>query len=411
MVGFVIALWASASVTAAEEYLVHSFEKVILTEQFFSEGAHCADFNQDGKMDVVAGPYWYEGPDFKTKHEYYPAKPLDKKGYSENFFAFTHDFNGDKYPDILIYGMPGNPGWWFENPKGKDGAWAKHKAFPVVDNESPSFGDLSGDGKAEIICTTAGQLGYAEPDWADTTKPWTFRAVSPKGKWHKYSHGFGWGDLNGDGRMDLLEEGGWWEQPADKTALWVKHDAKFHPGAQILVYDFNGDGLNDALGALNAHGYGIVWHQQVKEGNEIKFKQHAILGAKPAENKYGVCFSQPHALDLADIDGDGVKDFVVGKRHWAHGPAGDPEPQAPAVLYWFRTIRSAEGVEFVPYQVDNDSGVGTQVLAADVNGDKLPDIIVGNKRGAFIFLHKTQKVSKEEWEKAQPKPAAPAAAK
>jgi hypothetical protein len=150
----------------------------------------------------------------------------------------------------------------------------------------------------------------------------------------------------------------------------------------------------------------LAWFQQVKENNEIKFKEHIIAGKKPEDNKYGVCFSQMHALALVDMDGDGVIDFVVGKRHWAHGPKGDPNPQDPAVLYWFRTIRTKEGVDFVPYLVDNDSGVGTQVVVGDVNGDGLPDIVVGNKRGCFVFIHKTKKVSQEEWEKAQPKPSA-----
>ncbi|MCY3022941.1 MAG: FG-GAP-like repeat-containing protein [Planctomycetota bacterium] len=389
----------------AGEMVLHTFEKIVLTEQFFCEGANYGDFNQDGKMDIVAGPYWYEGPDFKVKHEYYPAKPLKKENYSENFFTWVYDFNGDKYPDILVVGMPGLPGYWYENPKGKDGMWVKHKIFDVVDSESPGFGDINGDGKPELICTFAGQLGWAAADWADAAKPWKFHAVSAKGKWHKYSHGLGWGDVNGDGKMDMLEgeEKAWWEQQADPAAMWVKHPQDFGSGAQILVYDVNGDGLNDVITSLSAHQYGLAWFEQVKADNQITFKKHLIMGSKPEENKYGVKFSQPHALDLVDMDGDGVKDFVVGKRHWAHGPQGDPESQAPAVLYWFRTVRSKDGVEFVPYLIDNDSGVGTQVVTGDVNGDGLPDVVVGNKRGCFVFIHKTQKVSQEEWEKAQPK--------
>jgi hypothetical protein len=47
-----------------------------------------------------------------------------------------------------------------------------------------------------------------------------------------------------------------------------------------------------------------------------------------------------------------------------------------------------------------------------VNGDKLPDIIVGNKKGTFVHIHGVKNVSQEEWEKAQPKvPQPPAATK
>ena len=140
------------------------------------------------------------------------------------------------------------------------------------------------------------------------------------------------------------------------------------------------------------------------DAGEITFQQHLITGSKPEDNKYGVKFSQLHAVDLVDMDGDGVKDIVTGKRYWAHGPSGDAEPAAPAVLYWFKLVRGPSGVDFIPYEIDNDSGVGTQVIAADVTNDGLIDVIVGNKKGHFVFIQQTQKVSPEEWQKAQPKP-------
>ena len=42
----------------------------------------------------------------------------------------------------------------------------------------------------------------------------------------------------------------------------------------------------------------------------------------------------------------------------------------------------------VPHLIDDNSGVGTQVMAVDVNGDKKLDIVVGNKRGAFVHVQK-----------------------
>src|SRR5947207_5768547 len=63
--------------TRAEDRLP-SFKKIQLTDKFWSEGANAGDFNHDGKMDVVSGPYWWEGPDFKVRHEYYPAKQAFK---------------------------------------------------------------------------------------------------------------------------------------------------------------------------------------------------------------------------------------------------------------------------------------------------------------------------------------------
>jgi hypothetical protein len=132
--GFVSASLATAT---AADYTVHSFKRLFLSEHFWSEGANFGDFNKDGKMDVVSGPYWWEGPEFRQRHEYYPAdKTWTKKKddgsedkipgfkgalskenqYSDNFFAFPYDFNGVGWTDILILGFPGAASHWYENP-------------------------------------------------------------------------------------------------------------------------------------------------------------------------------------------------------------------------------------------------------------------------------------------------------
>jgi hypothetical protein len=111
---------------------------------------------------------------------------------------------------------------------------------------------------------------------------------------------------------------------------------------------------------------------------------------------------------LVDIDGDGLLDILTGKRFWAHGPAGDPQPNAKAVLYWFQLKRGAnKSVDFIPHLIDDQSGTGVEVKAVDYNRDGKPDILVGNKRGVFVFTHVTRPVSRAEWEAAQPKPLAP----
>ena len=403
-----LCLAAAAPVPTAQAEDLHTFRKIQLTDQFYSEGIGYADFNKDGKTDVVYGPHWYEGPDYKTKHEIYTPKTFDPKGYATTFFSFAYDFNNDGFADVLELDFPGAEARWWENPKGKDGAWTKHKVFDVVDNESPQFRDITGDGKPEIICGSKGFLGWVEVNWNDPTKPWSFHPISPKGKWHKYTHGIGFGDVNGDGKMDYLEPDGWWEQPKEVAAdgVWKFHKFKFCEGAQMFVYDVNGDGKNDVVTSLRAHGFGLAWYEQVadpKEEGGIGFKRHMFMNAQPAENKYGVKFSQLHAVDLVDIDGDGLKDIVTGKRYWAHGPKGDDEPSAPAVLYWFKLVRTGAEVDFVPYRIDDNSGVGVDVVVADLNGDKLPDVLVGNKQGAFVHIHEKKTVSKAEWEQAQPK--------
>ena len=397
-----------------DKLVVHSFEKHVLTQRFFSEGAHFGDFNRDGQNDVVAGPYIYFGPDFEERREFFAAQPFPPEKYSNAFLMFVADFNSDQWADVLVVGWPGKETFWYENPQNKgSGHWQQHLAYPVVDNESPWFTDITGDGKPEIVCHTEGRLGYAEPNWDKPTEPWTFHPVSEKGKWQRYTHGFGVGDVNGDGRRDILLREGWWEQPesAGPSTLWKHHPVDFGTGgAQMHVYDVNGDGYNDVVTSLKAHGYGLAWFKQTRDpdGN-IVFHDHLITGSRPEDNAYGVKFSQIHALDVADVDGDGLTDVVTGKRFWAHGPKGDEEPGAPAVVYWFRLVHHTDGrpLEFVPYLIDDDSGVGTQVIAGDVSGDGKPDVVVGNKKGAFVFVQKVDSVDQETWQKHQPQRRSP----
>jgi HEAT repeat protein len=376
------------------------FRKIKLTDRFQCEGASFGDFNRDGHMDVVAGWQWFAGPDFKQAHDYTapPAQPYDaEKSYSDYFLTYVYDFNSDGWPDILVYSWPGKDASWFQNPGKSDGHWPKHTLIAEADNESPQFGDVNGDGKPELICHTGGRFGFAEIDWSNTTAPALFRPISPADSKNifKYTHGYGFGDINGDGRTDIIEKNGWWEQPEDYRAggMWAFHNAPFAPksargGAQMLVSDVNGDGRNDVITSLDSHGYGLAWFEQKTDGS---FHEHLLVNTKPEDNCHGVKFTQIHALTLADVNGDGLMDFITGKRFWAHGPDKDAEPAAPAVIYWFELKRGPDGsAGFIPHLVDDDSGVGTQVTGGDINGDGLTDIVSGNKKGVAVFLQQPQ---------------------
>ena len=395
-----------------------SFSKQTLTRDFVAEGCAVADFDHDGHLDVAAGGYIWFGPDFKRKDAFTPQQvhasgpnktPYNPAvGYSDYFISYAYDFNGDGWDDILVYGFPGDPALVYVNPRNKGNDWAKHNIFDVADGESPDLLDINGDGKPELLVHTSdavkdpkrnkgrhgGQFGYAEIDWNNPLGKARFRPITPQSpendqKIFKYTHGYGAGDVNGDGRVDILEKDGWYEHPADtsKDSNWKFHPVNFgQGGAQMYVYDVNGDGRNDVITSIKAHSYGLSWFEQKADGS---FVEHEILGKTAAENVGDAGFSQIHAIQLIDINGDGLKDIVCGKRRWAHGVKGDDEPNADPVLCWFELRRDGHGgASYVKHIIDKDSGVGTQFWAGPLTKDGQPDLVISNKHGVFVFTQK-----------------------
>ena len=397
------------SVAVAEDFQLHTFERQQLTDIYYSEGANAGDLNGDGIPDAVYGPYWYAGPKFEEQHEIYPPVPQNVNGYSDNFFSWVYDFNGDGRNDVLAGGFPGTAAYVYENPgkEGFDKHWKKHLVFDIVGNEAPQFVNMFGDATPELVCTREGFFGFATVDPANPFGTWKFHAISDNIAGGKFGHGLGIGDINGDGRQDIMYPGGWFEQPAEKadSDRWLFHEVKLssaYGGAEMYAYDVDGDGDNDIITSLAAHDYGLAWYEQVQEDDEIAFKQHLIMGTHPSENKYGVLFTELHSVNLADIDGDGLKDIVTGKTYWSHHK-GSPMWDAGAVTYWFRLTRTKEGVDYVPYLADGEAGIGRQLSVVDVNNDGLLDMVLGGMKGGHVLLHKVQKVSEKEWQAAQPK--------
>lgn len=370
------------------------FEKHTLTQKYYCDGVTAADINGDGAMDVVAGPFWYAGPDFKSGNAFYePVVLPPEPSPSNSMFSFVHDFSGDGRPDILVLGrVHKHEAKWYENPGESKELWKSHFAFERVRGESPTMADLDGDGVPQVICHWDGRWGSIEPNPAMPYEPWTFTAVGQNEDWPQFYHGEGIGDVNGDGRSDLVINDGWYEQPEAKTAAeWKFHRGRFSQqrgGAQMFVYDIDGDGDNDVVSAKHAHEWGLAWYEQMPVQQSARFREHTIMGTREEIDVYGIAFTQPHAMTIADINGDGLLDLVTGKRRWAHGPDGDIEPGAAPVVVWFELRREPNGtVSFKPHVVDDNSGVGVQVEATDVNGDGHTDILTASKLGTFVFLN------------------------
>jgi len=350
------------------------FTKIVVDRTFRAEGVATGDINHDGKTDIFAGDVWFEAPDW-TMHEIRKVGTYNfAKGYSQCFANFAQDVNADGWIDSIVVNWPGKECYWYENPRNAKGHWKQRLVTRSACNETPIFVDLLGDGKRKLVCGTGGKITWYDVP-KDLEKPWVAHAVSgPKAPGTKqYSHGLGMGDVNADGRNDIIVTEGWWEAPADRTAgPWKFHKVNLGPKcADMFAYDVDGDGDRDVI-STSAHAYGMWWHERAGAG----FTRHEFFKA----------FSQTHAVHLVDMNADGLKDLVTGKRFYAHN-GRDPGGKEPAVLYWFELRRPAKGkVQYVPHKIDDESGVGTQFEVSDFNGDGRPDIITSNKKGTHVFL-------------------------
>jgi hypothetical protein len=382
----------------AKEQLSPNFRMQRLTPYYYSFSAAAADVDRDGNMDVVSGPFIFYGPDFTRAREFYAAQAFNPSiDFSPNWVAFAADFTGDGWPDVLT-SSTGNSRLYV-NPKGEARRWDSY-ANPIPGaSEIVVMKDIDGDGKPELVFGSQGAVKYAKPDPAHPNGPFTLVQVSEAGTYA--AHGIGAGDINGDGRVDILNPYGWWEQPAHGTppGLWAYHAQAFgrwsgrgsEGGAEMAVYDVNGDGLNDVVTSLQAHVFGLAWFEQKRDAaGAITFVQHMIADDYSTKNAGDVTFSEPHGSTAADMNGDGIPDFIVGKRFFSHHESYlDPDPYGPPVLYVYRTVRNPKapgGAEFVPELVHNQSGAGSQVLAVDLNKDGVMDLVTSTTSGAYAFF-------------------------
>jgi hypothetical protein len=385
------------------EKVSSNFRMQRLSDFYYAWGAAAADFNHDGILDVVAGPYIYYGPDYTKSREIYPAlttNPSDE--YTRDcWMEFAADFTGDGWPDVITASFSGTPGvWLYVNPKGEARRWDKYLVVPAFNSEIAVLRDVDGDRKPELVYMAENFVRYAKPDPAHPTGPWIVHNVSEAG--YGTAHGIGVGDINGDGRMDIVNAFGWWEQPpaGSNQGPWTYHPWAFGRyartrmgGSVMAVYDVNGDGLNDVVTALDAHGFGLAWFEQKRDSSgKISFVEHMIMDDFWTKNAGGVIFTEPHGTTFADVDGDGIPDFIVGKRYWAHrDDYVDPDPYGDPVLYVYKTVRNPKapgGAEFVPELIHNRSGAGSDILAVDLNKDGVMDIVTATKLGTFIFWGK-----------------------
>lgn len=352
------------------------FEKKML-DGGSNEACAVADVNGDKRPDIISGENWYEGPTWKKHH--FRDLPYTNN-YIDDFSDLPLDVNGDGKIDIVTVGWFSKKIAWWENPGRADAPWKEHVVNSTSPVEFAFLVDLNNDGKAEEVLPQFGSVKEPLAWWEVKGGQLVKHVASTK----SYGHGIGVGDINKDGRNDIITPEGWLEAPADpRSENWQLHAGSWPKDPHysfFYVADVNGDGRNDVI-VSHAHDYGIMWFEQLADGS---FKKNLIDDS----------WSQGHAVTFVDLNGDGKKDILTGKRYMAHN-GKDPGEKEPLGIYWYEQIRSDDGkkIEWVRHIIDyaGRAGGGMQIPVADLDGDGDFDFAVAGKSGLFVFENLTKR--------------------
>jgi hypothetical protein len=334
------------------------------------------DVNKDGKLDIVCGGYWYEAPTWK-KH--FLRNVEIRGGRPDGYAHQVIDVNGDGWPDLVTVNWRTASIKWIEHP-GKnlvnDPEWKAHVVATPGAAETGRFVDLLGDGTPALLPS-----GINFAAWWELRRPANTKGiVQPEWLRHELprelaGHGIGAGDINGDGRMDIVGRYGWAEAPEDRrNGRWVWHpDFDLEQASiPILVVDVDGDGLNDIV-YTRAHDYGVYWLQQKRtKDNRIQWIKHAI----------DTSVAGAHAPLWEDLDGDGVKELVIGRRYLAH-EGRDPGEYDPLAAYRYQFDRKTRTWRRWLISYGDGIGFGLDPKAVDLTGSGRLDLVCGGRHGLY----------------------------
>jgi hypothetical protein len=347
-----------------------------------------ADLNGDGKPDVLALSTqgncvdWFENPTWR-KH------PIARTEANIDLCPF--DLDGDGRPEIALAsefffadGDRGGRVQWLK-AAGPDQLWEAHPIAIDPVAHRLRFGDLDGDGKKELIHAPIFGPGSKGPAKAKPSHLWAFRRPRQlDGPWDKWVidesltvlHGIWVGDLDGDGRDEILTASFEGIHRFDfKQNHWQKifiapgaAPANNEPGAargssEVVPVRLGPNRM--MLAAIEPwHGHEVVIYLPTPDGRSWNRR---VLDDS---------LSEGHALLAADFDADGQDEIVVGWRGQGGGLA----------MYKVAFDGSFRKIEI-------DKGIAVEgAVAVDLNGDGKLDIVVGAGRSSKVAWYENQTI-------------------
>ena len=354
------------------------FRKVTINAESLFSSAAAYDVDHDGDIDIVGGGFWYEAPEWK-KHKIRDVEHFEKDGNPDGYAAQPYDVNQDGWMDFFEVNYRTRSFKWIEHPGSSLGEWTAHTIAEPGPMESGRLYDIDGDGQLDMLVNNV-----RTPQWwqfvpktlADGSKTTEF--IDRRLPMELAGHGIGFGDINGDGRSDVIGGKGWAEAPVDRiNGTWTFHPDFELGGASVpfLVRDIDEDGDADLVYSIG-HGYGIFWLEQSVANGERSWTKHDI----------DVTWSVAHYLLWEDLDGDGKSELVAGKRYRAHGD-NDPGADDPQGIYRYEFEKASRTWKKYVISADPLVGWGLDGKAVDIDQDGDLDLLCPGRSGLYLLVN------------------------